>query len=283
MAIWAVTPKELDADASRQVLTKRMTELRKESTRQYADVHVAGEKVSRYASARTCLLISGEEVTLPDRHEKGMIALALKEESYYGTAVPISADGYLLTAAHCLHAAEVTLIVKDEETLVRKVTPRVVWRGRFEGGEEPDLAVLHVPMSFGREKCFDIEDAAADADRDALVFNNGYGVGLEAVCAGKVLEWIKESAKARGVPWRTLRHSAPLTRGDSGGAVFDEAGRLLGINVRIQGTVRRWLGRDLVRNCRTEAVAPDYDWLRRVLQQDRAKRATAGERDGAAK
>lgn len=143
-------------------------------------------------------------------------------ESSLGSAVIMSAEGYLLTNNHVIAGAEqIVVALKDgRETL-----------GRIIGSDpETDLAVLKIDLpdlpviSTGKSDLARIGDVA-------LAIGNPFGVG-QTVTMGIV------SATGRnqlGINTYEdfIQTDAAINPGNSGGALVDAEGRLLGINTAI--------------------------------------------------
>lgn len=125
-----------------------------------------------------------------------------------GSAVVVSANGDLLTAAHVVDGAEVVSVtLADGRKLVAEVT---------ESDADADLATLHVdatglrPVSRARSKAV-VGEVVKTFGRHA---NGG---------AGRVTG---DDAPAEG---RWLYTDAPFGPGDSGGALVNKRGELVGV------------------------------------------------------
>jgi serine protease Do len=131
--------------------------------------------------------------------------------------------GLVVTNAHNLRGAEVTVTFSDgrQET------------GTVAGADiDGDLAVIHVPTG-------DIEPLEW-ADTPAEVGTPVFTVGGSPFGARITFGLVSAVGQAfRGPGGRlvggSLEHTAPLSRGSSGGPVVDTAGRLLGINTNRLG------------------------------------------------
>ena len=139
-----------------------------------------------------------------------------------GSAVIVSADGYLLTNNHVIEGAErIEVVLNDGRRLL----------ARTVGADpESDLAVLKVdaqglPMvTFGQSERLQVGDVV-------LAIGNPFNVG-QTVTSGIV------SALGRtGLGLNTfesfIQTDAAINPGNSGGALVDAQGRLLGINTAI--------------------------------------------------
>jgi serine protease DegS len=142
-------------------------------------------------------------------------------ESSLGSGVIVSGEGYILTNHHVVaNADEIIVLLADG----REAQAQVV-------GSDPetDLAVLHVtledlsPMPIGNSSQARVGDVV-------LAIGNPFGLG-QSVSQGIV------SATGRGLGLNTfenfLQTDAAINRGNSGGALIDAYGNLIGINTAI--------------------------------------------------
>jgi len=78
-----------------------------------------------------------------------------------------------------------------------------------------------------------------------------------------------EESVAGGMPYARIIHSAPARSGDSGGALVDAEGRLLGINTKISPGVFR------ANDSRTIAIRPDRATLEQIIARYEADTESA--------
>jgi S1-C subfamily serine protease len=141
-----------------------------------------------------------------------------------GSGVMIAPDGYILTNSHVVHAAhriEVTLA--DGERLPGRTV-----------GDDPgtDLALVRVD---GSGLAFAALDGALRARKGQLVVAMGNPLGLSSTVSTGVVSALGRSLRGRDgrLIDEVIQHTAPLNPGNSGGALLDSRGRLLGINTAI--------------------------------------------------
>lgn len=147
-----------------------------------------------------------------------------------GSGVIVSADGTILTNAHVIDGAEkITVLTNDNKTFTAKLV----------GIDKPsDLAVVKIDtqnipyLNLGNSDTVRIGDIV-------LAIGNPLGIG-QSVTAGII------SAKGRrtGLSYGNsndsfedfLQTDAPINRGNSGGALVNLSGELIGINSQILST-----------------------------------------------
>ena len=147
-----------------------------------------------------------------------------RRQSSLGSGIIVTADGYILTNHHVVDGAErITIELTDRRTFEAKVI----------GSDQPsDLAVLKIESSglpfvpLGNSDQVRVGDVA-------LAIGNPLGVG-QTVTSGIV------SAKSRSTPGVSdgsfedfLQTDAAINSGNSGGALINTNGELIGINSQI--------------------------------------------------
>ena len=140
-----------------------------------------------------------------------------------GSGVVIRADGYVLTNHHVVANAErITVELADGRALPGTLV-----------GSDPasDLAVVRVEaaglptLSYGDSNQVRVGDVV-------LAFGNPLGVG-QTVTMGIVSAKGRATGVGDGSYEDFLQTDAPINQGNSGGALVDTAGRLVGINAQI--------------------------------------------------
>ncbi|MCX6850958.1 MAG: serine protease [Verrucomicrobia bacterium] len=185
-----------------------------------------------------------------------------------GMAVPVTADGYFLTASHCVNRPRLALVALASDGECHCVNPDIVWRGNEQKGE-PDLALIHAAL-----KPYRIHNLArfdglkkgppiftcgnVSEKRPAIAYSGGCVTSLGSVMTNPP-----------GARWRLLEHTAAVTPGDSGGPVIEERGQVLGIITRASFD----LGHDWMRNYRGISVAPDSAWIQSLIEKHRARKS----------
>lgn len=140
-----------------------------------------------------------------------------------GSGVIVSADGYILTNAHVINGAEEIVV---ELGGARTLTARLV------GSDPPsDLALLKIEQG-GLTAL-----ALADSDKlqvgdVVLAIGNPFGIG-QSVTMGIISAKSRRTGLSNGSFEDFLQTDAPINRGNSGGALVDGNGSLIGINSQI--------------------------------------------------
>jgi S1-C subfamily serine protease len=135
----------------------------------------------------------------------------------------VSADGTILTNAHVIDGAtKITVFLSDNKTFDAKLV----------GADKPsDLAVLKIEaqnmpfLNLGNSDTVRIGDIV-------LAIGNPLGIG-QTVTAGIISAKGRRTGLSDGSFEDFLQTDAPINRGNSGGALVNLAGELIGINSQI--------------------------------------------------
>jgi serine protease Do len=152
------------------------------------------------------------QVPQPDRREGAL-----------GSGVVVTTDGYVLTNNHVVDGAkQVEVELADGRTLKATVV----------GADAPsDLAVLK--LEAGRLQALPLGDSDQVRVGDvALAFGNPLGVG-QTVTMGIVSAKGRATGIGDGSFEDFIQTDAPINRGNSGGALINTRGELIGINSQI--------------------------------------------------
>ncbi|WP_111657305.1 S1C family serine protease [Isoalcanivorax indicus] len=146
-----------------------------------------------------------------------------------GSAVIVSQEGYMLTSYHVIRDADEVLVALHDG---REAAARIV-------GIDPetDLALLQIPLD--NLPVVRLGDKAPSVGDVVLAIGNPLGVG-QTVSMGIV------SATGRNLGIATFENfiqtDAAINRGNSGGALIDTQGNLIGINTAILSAGGSWEG-----------------------------------------
>ena len=149
-----------------------------------------------------------------------------KIKTSLGSGVILSSDGYILTNQHVV--GDNTLRVTTELNDGRKFNAQLV--GIDKG---TDLAVLKIQDKVNSFPSIEIEDSDKVMIGDiVLAIGNPYGLG-QSVSMGIVSATGREFDN----PYSNyIQTDASINRGNSGGALIDSEGRLIGINTLIRSS-----------------------------------------------
>lgn len=208
------------------------------SIAEWDQVLVGHESAEAFAWDRTAMIIQGADSIQSDpnrgtgrtRSFTPMLKGTIVKRASAGAAAAIAPDGYWLTAAHCTEPGPLMIVHVGRDGELRSWPARIVWRAPCDGVRntmdlpaERDLALLHTPMDTPIAY-FAITPTPPVRGRILCL---GSGVGTNAWSAGRIT-----SAGGRIDDDVTLvRHTAPVSFGDSGGPAMLEDGTLVGVNV----------------------------------------------------
>ena len=144
-------------------------------------------------------------------------------EGGLGSGVVVSEDGIILTNHH---------VVEGAERIKVELSDRRVYDAKVIGTDPPtDLAVLRIDAK--RLSYLPLGDSSAVQVGDVvLAFGNPLGVG-QTVTMGIISAKGRHTGLNDGGFEDFLQTDAPINRGNSGGALVDLDGRLVGINSQI--------------------------------------------------
>jgi S1-C subfamily serine protease len=248
------------------------------SLKGWQDKSIGDENVRSYLLARTALLVPpGMKMTVryrdtTDKVRRYDARFSGRGTAFFaGSAVPVTPDGYFLTASHCLEEAVPGVVAITRGGGLQSAASRIVWRGRESDGE-PDLALLHAPLAPAASLTL---TGLPGPEIGSMLFTAGFGSngvpGIKAgISGGHVARLGAIHDRPAGAHWREIAHHAPTAWGDSGGPVIDESGRLLGITIELRGWRLFAKHSSLVWFYRGIAICPDAGWIQSLIDKDRA-------------
>lgn len=142
-----------------------------------------------------------------------------------GSGFLISADGYLVTNNHVVHPDPRARLLTLSVTLADGTEYDAELVGQDEAS---DLAVLKIT----RPRAFPFV-AFGDSDRAHVgdwVVAIGNPFGLDGTVTSGIISALNRSTGSRGAFDRSIQTDASINSGNSGGPLFDMAGRVIGIN-----------------------------------------------------
>jgi Do/DeqQ family serine protease len=140
-----------------------------------------------------------------------------------GSGVIVSSDGTILTNAHVVDGADkVTVLLNDNKS----------YEGKVVGVDKPsDLAVLKIDAENLPFLTLGNSDAVRVGDI-VLAIGNPLGIG-QSVTAGIISAKGRRTGLSDGSFEDFLQTDAPINRGNSGGALVNLNGELIGVNSQI--------------------------------------------------
>ena len=214
-----------------------------------------GRAIVRLAAARlSAVVISGKDELSPwveSRFRDGRGP----DDADGGSAIPISPDGYFMTADHVLarSAGRNVFVIHGQQGPLRATKARIVWRS-----SSSDLALLHIPVDTPKYYTWASPDEWLPAGTP--VIHSGIATGFRSE-PGKLVTGIPPGKK-NGT---RFKHDIPLEPGDSGGAVVDAHGQLVGVNSAVEFLVPL----ETAFFIESEANRPNVPALQRRIEKDR--------------
>lgn len=213
-----------------------------------------------YASVRVCAVVVTSSPDLQPWIRQGYSAQHAPKDGEAGTASPISADGYLLTADHVISGYKNRRIhvMYGRGANLRLATARIVWRDPAN-----DLALIHAPISTPLHYCF------APADRPiasgSTIFHGGLSTGLKPLY-GTLSDTIP--AQNFFLSPERFRMDIPLRPGDSGGPILDCEARLIGVNSSVEFLIPM----ETPIFTESHGTRPNISHLMKIIERDRRKK-----------
>jgi len=180
-------------------------------------------------------------------------------EAEGGSATPIAADGYFLTANHVLArlAGRKVFVIYSSGGRLVPTQARVIWRSA-----DADLALLHIPAQ--TPMYFRWSAPERWVPEGTGVIHGGIATGRQAAW-GKLSSSLAPEGPFTGA--RKFKIDIPLQPGDSGGPVVDAHGALIGINSAVEYLVPM----ETAFFVDSEASRPNTRKLESMMQKDRAR------------
>jgi S1-C subfamily serine protease len=234
----------------------------------YLNTMIAGQPLEFYLQSRTAIILSNA-YALAARTDGQTLTIYFRPgvAGDYGHAAAIEADGYFITAAHCVGDTINYLVYFDGHN-ARVDVPRVVARA-FDPAKSLDFAILHVdahlPAVFTWARPGELRPGATAFSVGCTApYDLGYRQRSykETCLAGHLtrLAWFSPASMV-------ISSDLPIRKGDSGGPLVTAGGRLVGINSRA-GLSKSQTRVQL-------SVRPDLAWVERTIWEDQLQRKSA--------
>ena len=217
-------------------------------------------KVRRLLIQRVGAVVVTERTDLKRWARTGFTISRAPDDADGGSATPISADGYFLTADHVLAEANGrnvhVLYGRDGELASHRA--RIVWRSA-----DADLALLHVLAATPNYYRWTSPKEWLPAGN--MVVHGGIATGLKSR-PGRLVSSLSPESIFTGT--RKFKIDIALQPGDSGGPVVDAEGDLVGINSAVEFLVPM----ETAFFIDSEASRPNIRRIEAVMRADRARR-----------
>jgi S1-C subfamily serine protease len=214
-----------------------------------------GPAVRREAAARLTAVVISSKQNLDPWLKNRFTGHNAPEDADGGSGIPISPDGYFLTADHVLAraAGKNIFVLHAQQGGLRATKARIVWRSA-----SADLALIHIPLATPRHYRWTAPDQWLPVGTP--VIHAGIATGHRSA-PGKLVTAIPPGKAAR------FKHDIPLEPGDSGGAVIDARGNLVGVNSAVEFLIPL----DTAFFIESEGNRPNVRTLQRVIDADRRR------------
>lgn len=205
-----------------------------------------GDVFEERLPAATIRMCGSEKLEMPKDAEEVLGAtVVVRTSDGIGSAVSVSPDGYLLTAAHVVSGHEkktVTVIPRGGKELKARVV-------RYD--ESSDVALLKIEAGPAVAACLALSQTAAKAGEDVYVVGAPAGEELSFSMSRGIL-----SGKRRLHGNEYLQTDASINPGNSGGPLLNSTASVLGIvSWKMSGTALEGLGFAVEIDSALEALA----------------------------
>lgn len=230
-----------------------------------ADPAVPGAKVYHLAARRMTAVVVSSKDELNPWVESSFRKGRGPEDADGGSAVPITPDGYFITADHVLtHSPGRNVFVLEGQTgTLKAVKARIVWRSG-----SGDVALLHIDVP--TPLYYEWAPSNQWIPEGTGVIHAGIATGFKST-PGKMVTGFAPNSFGR------FKYDVPLQPGDSGGPVIDAYGRLIGVNSAVEYLVPI----ETAFFIESEANRPNVHALQKLIERDRRNRPAAANVGGA--
>jgi S1-C subfamily serine protease len=221
------------------------------------DPTTPGAATYRLASDRISAVVISETSDLSRWLHSRLALRNAPEDADGGSAAPISPDGYFLTASHVLATAagRNVFVIYGRNDDLQGAPARVVWQSAAA-----DLALLKAPIATPRY--YQWTPGNQWIPQGTPIIHAGIATGFESP-PGELAHAVPPDSRFRR--YQRFRHNVPLRPGDSGGAVLDARGRLIGINSAVEFLVPL----ETAFFIESEGNRPNVASLHRLIENDR--------------
>lgn len=204
----------------------------------------------RYVAQRRILVAAGPNRLLPFRNGQTVTQTSFQSKDNkvrYGSATPISLDGYMLTNHHVVYGdttkTETVFVILPSGNSVKSFQANLIWSDK-----KTDLALLKIAQN--TPNYFQFTQTKQKKGTPVIQA----GIRSTRLEPGYLLGAVSNKAGGNG---SFFEHSTYVQRGDSGGPVINLQGKLIGVNRSIN--VVRPLGSEI--HLKSAAVRPNLSRL----------------------
>ncbi len=215
--------------------------------------------VRQAGAQRISAVVVTDQSELSHWGHRGFPVLHAVQDAEGGSATPIAADGYFLTANHVLNhwVGRHVFVMYGGTSQWLPIKARVVWQSA-----SADLALLHIPEKTPHYYRWTRPDLWLP--EGTAVIHGGIATGRQAT-PGKLSTSLAPQNRFTGS--RKVKINIPLQPGDSGGPVTDAYGALIGINSSVEFLVPM----ETAFFVDSEASRPNTRMIDALLRKDRAR------------
>lgn len=190
-----------------------------------------------FALSSSVLADESQVVSKVERSVVRLISIGANNRALgMGSGFAVNEDGYLATNHHVIDGAHYVLVAtKDSKGNLRPLKGIVVW-----SSSSVDLAFVKVESGV----IPGLQIAESAPKKAARVFALGFpGVADDSIESIKSSQYVEATSTngsigrvitgkwdKTGQPLEIIQHSAPINAGNSGGPLFDQCGRVIGVN-----------------------------------------------------
>lgn len=221
---------------------------------------VAPSKATRQIVAeRVSAVVVTERPDLDRWVNRNFVSSQAPGDADGGSAAPITADGYFLTADHVLSrmAGRNVFLIYGQGGRLAPAMARVVWRS-----EATDIALLHIPAK--TPYYYQWAPPSTWVPAGTRLIHGGISTGFRAGDGKLATPLAPQRLFTRN---QTFKMDIPLQPGDSGGPVVDAYGRLVGINSAVEFLVPM----ETAFFVDSEGNRPNIAKLEALIHQDRVR------------
>lgn len=185
--------------------------------------------------------------------------IELDGSATFGLGTLISPDGYMLTCAHVVKdMKQIKVLMRtDFEAVEQGLVPgRLVWTS---DDDRIDLALVKVDLP--TPNFFPWAESVLERDLEVITVGGVRGDNA----AGEVQSFVRLAGKEAPMHY-VIQHLAPVRRGDSGGALVNTRGELVGINSQFTCAFR--VTKASYHN--STAIRPDWQFVQQLIEKDRS-------------